>query len=250
MLECSLFEFSGLLFSSLINSIPHKWGANIPALTEKHQKEPSNPLLIVSGLRLPPTVPLSPPIFSAFLPLKVTAPSFSYLLPPDLLKVRDNSQTRPLLNLSKRHALVKGNKGYWIYQWKLLERTWCVYPLISTSFKINHIKWINDVRIPDVISRNNYYGNLYSSPGCWIMFNSVLSQSRVGGDWIRSSYLTAAFLVTLVSLYNYFSHIYFFMCLPVLGARKCVPRTRLSSQGCNLFYFCMNSMLPVVFSTL
>ena len=147
--------------------------------------------------------------------------------------------TRPLLNLSKWHALVKGNEGYWIYQWKLLERTWCVYPLISTSFKINHIKWINNVRIPDMISWNNYYGNLYSSPGCLIMFNSVLSQSRVGGDWIRSSYLTTVFLVTLVSLYDYFRHIYFFVCLPFLGARnwKCVPWTRLSSQGCNSFLF-------------
>ena len=141
--------------------------SNFP-LKEKHQQGPSNPLPTVSGLRFPPTVPFSPPIFSAFLPLKGTAPSFSYLLPPDLLKVRYNA----ILSLSKWHALVIGNEGYGIYQWKLLERNRCVYPLIRTSFKINHIKWINDVRIPDMISRNNYYGNLYSSPGwsCSILY--------------------------------------------------------------------------------
>lgn len=154
--------------------------SNFPALKEKRQQEPSNPLLNVLGLRLPPTVPLSPPIFSAFLPLKGTAPSFSYLLPPDLLKVRDNSQTKP-----KPFKTARAGKRKWgilNISGKVTWANWCVYPLISTSFKINHIKWINDVRIPDMISRNNYYGNLYSSPGCLIMFSSVLSQSRVGGE--------------------------------------------------------------------
>ena len=160
-------ECSGLLFSFLINSISHVRYSNFP-LKEKHQQGPSNPLPNVSGLRFPPTVPFSPPIFSAFLPLKGTAPSFSYLLPPDLLKVRYNA----ILSLSKWNALVIGNEGYGIYQWKLLERNRCVYPLIPTSFKISHIKSINDVRIPDMISRNNYYGNLYSSPGwsCSILY--------------------------------------------------------------------------------
>ena len=104
-------ECSGLLFSFLINSISHVRYSNFP-LKEKHQQAPSNPLPTVSGLRLPPTVPFSPPIFSAFLPLKGTAPSFSYLLPPDLLKVRYNA----ILSLSKWHALVIGNEGYGIYQ--------------------------------------------------------------------------------------------------------------------------------------
>ena len=205
----------GLLFSFLINSISYMRYSNFP-LREKHQQEPSNPLPTVSGLHLPPTV-LPPPLSSPhFYPYKGRRRDFH----TSSFQISWKTVTRPLLNLSKWQALVKGNEGYWIYQWKLLERTWCVYPLISTSFKINHIKWINNVRIPDMISWNNYYGNLYSSPGCLIMFNSVLSQSRVGGDWIRSSYLTTVFLVTLVSLYDYFRHIYFFVCLPVLGARK------------------------------
>lgn len=182
MLECSLFEFSGLLFSSLINSIPHKWGTQT---FRRWRKNISKNLLILyspfqDSVSRPP-YPCRPYFLCIFTPKRdgavifIPAPPWS---PESPWQLTDKAITKPF----KTARAGKRKWGILNISGKVTWANWCVYPLISTSFKINHIKWINDVRIPDMISRNNYYGNLYSSPGCLIMFSSVLSQSRVGGE--------------------------------------------------------------------